>query len=240
MLNNRRNFVDKKKREDEETSSEESYASWQYAMDEVNRTPKQTDTATTAPTTTTPTTTTPTATTTQPATDTEEYYQTAIDKVLNGGGSTFDLNGSALYNQYKDAYMKQGALAMEDTMGQASALTGGYGNSYAQMLGAQQYKAYMDEFNTSVVPELYSLAMGQVSVDNTNVGGGYLFENGGDETGAFHKATYSREDDAGNIVCVLTGKILPVKKVQILTQVLKIPIFSTDISKIATAINRTT
>ena len=52
-----------------------------------------------------------------------------------------------LYQQYVDRYTKGGKMAMEDTMGQAAALTGGYGNSYAQRVGQQTYDEYMTGLN---------------------------------------------------------------------------------------------
>lgn len=56
-----------------------------------------------------------------------------------------------LYQQYVDRYTKGGKLAMEDTMGQAAALTGGYGNSYAQRVGQQTYDEYMTGLNDQAV-----------------------------------------------------------------------------------------
>ena len=52
-----------------------------------------------------------------------------------------------LYQQYVDRYTSGGKKAMEDTMGQAAALTGGYGNSYAQRVGQQTYDEYMTGLN---------------------------------------------------------------------------------------------
>ena len=40
--------------------------------------------------------------------------------------------------------MKNGRLAMMDSMGRAAALTGGYGSSYAQSAGQQAYQKQMD------------------------------------------------------------------------------------------------
>lgn len=77
-----------------------------------------------------------------------------------------DPNFGALYNQYKDHYSKQAKLAMDDAIGKASAMTGGYGNSYAQSLGNQMYNERMDEMN-NVLPELYNIAYGQYK-DNKN------------------------------------------------------------------------
>lgn len=44
-----------------------------------------------------------------------------------------------------------------DTLGQASALTGGYGNSYASTAGNQAYQGYLTKLN-DVVPQLYQMA----------------------------------------------------------------------------------
>ena len=70
----------------------------------------------------------------------------------------YDPDGDALYQQYARQYAGQGRLAMLDTMGQASALTGGYSSSYAQTAGQQQYGAYLQQLG-SVLPELYGMAL---------------------------------------------------------------------------------
>ena len=46
---------------------------------------------------------------------------------------------------------------MQDTMGQAAALTGGYGSTYGQNAGQQAYNAYLQNLG-DVVPELYEIA----------------------------------------------------------------------------------
>lgn len=83
-----------------------------------------------------------------------------LDKILNRKKFSYDLNGDALYQQYKDQYTTLGKMAMMDTMGQAQAMTGGYGNSYAQSVGQQAYQGYLQQLN-DVVPELYQLALDQ-------------------------------------------------------------------------------
>ena len=80
-----------------------------------------------------------------------------MNKINNREKFTYDLNGDALYQQYKDQYMTQGRLASADAMGQASAMTGGYGNSYAATVGNQAYQGYLQKLN-DVVPELYNMA----------------------------------------------------------------------------------
>lgn len=79
------------------------------------------------------------------------------DKVLSRSPFSYDMNADTLYQQYKDSYTRQGKLAMQDTVGQAAALTGGYGNSYAQTAGQQVYNGYMQQLS-DVVPQLYQLA----------------------------------------------------------------------------------
>lgn len=94
----------------------------------------------------------------------QSQWQTALDetlnKILNREKFSYDLNGDALYQQYKDQYMLQGQQAMMDTMGQAQAMTGGYANSYAQTVGQQTYQGYLQQLNDRV-PELYQLALNQ-------------------------------------------------------------------------------
>ena len=87
-----------------------------------------------------------------------------LQKILNREKFSYDLNGDALYQQYKDQYTTQGKMAMMDTMGQAAAMTGGYGNSYAQSAGQQAYQGYLQQLN-NVVPELYQLALNQYNTE---------------------------------------------------------------------------
>lgn len=79
------------------------------------------------------------------------------DKIMNREQFSYDLNGDALYQQYKDKYQTQGKQAMMDTMGNASALTGGYGSSYASTAGNQAYQQWLQQLN-DVVPDLYNAA----------------------------------------------------------------------------------
>ena len=102
----------------------------------------------------------------------QSQWQTALDetmnKILNREKFSYDLNGDALYQQYKDQYVMQGKQAMMDTMGQAAAMTGGYGNSYAQTAGQQTYQGYLQQLNDRV-PELYQLALDQYNREGDNL-----------------------------------------------------------------------
>ena len=81
----------------------------------------------------------------------------AYDRIMGRGSFQYDLNADALYRQYADYYKAQGRAAMQDSMGQAAALTGGYGSTYGQAVGQQAYDRYLQELNAQV-PELYDRA----------------------------------------------------------------------------------
>ena len=89
--------------------------------------------------------------------DNEQAYQDAMKAYLNRGKFSYDINGDALYQQYKDKYIQQGKMAMADTMGQAAAMTGGYGNSYAASVGNQAYQSSLQNLN-DVSLQLYQMA----------------------------------------------------------------------------------
>ena len=91
-----------------------------------------------------------------------------LGKIQNREPFQYDLNGDALYQQYKDRYIQQGKQAMMDTMGEAAALTGGYGNSYAQNVGQQAYQGYLQGLNDKV-PELYQLALDQYNQEGNDL-----------------------------------------------------------------------
>ncbi len=76
-----------------------------------------------------------------------------LSSVLKGKKFNYDIGSDKLFSQYKDSYTKAGKTAMEDTVGNASMLTGGYANSYAVTAGQQAYDSYMSKLNDKI-PEL--------------------------------------------------------------------------------------
>lgn len=91
-----------------------------------------------------------------------------LEQILNAQDFSYRLDGDALYRQYRDQAVENGRLAMADTMGQAAALTGGYGNSYAQSVGQQAYNRELGSL-ADRIPELYNLAMEQYQLKNQNL-----------------------------------------------------------------------
>lgn len=69
----------------------------------------------------------------------------------------YDVNSDALYRQVAQNYLDRGRTAMMDTMGRAAAMTGGYGNSYAQTAGQQAYNRYLTGL-TELVPQYQQMA----------------------------------------------------------------------------------
>lgn len=88
----------------------------------------------------------------------EGKLQDLYNQIVNRDKFTYDVNSDALYRQYADQYVQLGRMAMMDTMGQAAALTGGYGSSYAQQVGQQTYDAYLQNLTDSI-PQLYGQAL---------------------------------------------------------------------------------
>lgn len=95
-----------------------------------------------------------------------------LDKILNREKFSYDFNGDAFYQQFKDKFTQQARMASEDAIARASAMTGGYGNSYAATAGAQAYNAEMQQLN-DVIPELYQMAYDRYSREGQDLKDAY-------------------------------------------------------------------
>ena len=88
----------------------------------------------------------------------------ALSRILDRQPFSYDINADALYKQYADRYQRQGEKAMRDTIGKASAMTGGYGNSYAATAGVQAYQDYLQGLNDRI-PELEGAALDRYNAE---------------------------------------------------------------------------
>ena len=68
----------------------------------------------------------------------------------NRAAFAYDPNADGSFQALKNQYVHQGRRAMEDTMGQAAGLTGGYGSSYSQAVGNQAYNEYLTQLNAQI------------------------------------------------------------------------------------------
>lgn len=98
----------------------------------------------------------------------DELIDELLNKIANREEFSYNSEEDPLFQQYKDLYTKQGQLAMEDTMGVAAGLTGGYSSSYSQAVGQQQYNAYLEKL-TEMMPEFYDRAYGQYRDEGTDM-----------------------------------------------------------------------
>ena len=88
------------------------------------------------------------------------WYQQArqtAEALLSRPAFTYDAAADPLYRAAKEDYVRQGRQAMEDTLGRAAALSGGYASSYAQTQGARAYEAQLDRL-AALLPDYYEQA----------------------------------------------------------------------------------
>ena len=84
--------------------------------------------------------------------------QDMMDSIMNREKFSYDVDKDQLFQQALASSMNSGKQAMQDTMGQASALTGGYGSTYATTAANQTYNAYIEDAYNNL-PQYYQMAL---------------------------------------------------------------------------------
>lgn len=97
-----------------------------------------------------------------------KQWTSLANQYMNRDPFSYDLASDGLYQQYADQYTRLGSQAMQETLGQAAALTGGYNSSYAQGAGQQAYQGYLDQLN-NIVPELYGQALNRYNQEGQDL-----------------------------------------------------------------------
>ena len=92
------------------------------------------------------------------------------DEIVNRPAFRYDPAGDPLYQSYRTQMVGEGQRAMRDTMGQAASLTGGYGSSYAQSVGQQEYEYYLQRLG-QVMPQLYQAAWERYNAEGDELKG---------------------------------------------------------------------
>ena len=87
-----------------------------------------------------------------------DQIKSLMDQITNRDKFEYDLESDTLFQQSLASAMGSGKQAMQDTIGQASALTGGYGSTYATSAGNQQYNAFIEDAYNNL-PEYYQMAL---------------------------------------------------------------------------------
>lgn len=123
----------------------------------------------------------------------QSKYTGQLDRLYNQlmgrGPMQYNMNGDALYQNYRQRYMGQGRMNMRDAMGQAAAQTGGYGSSYAQTAGQAAYNSALQQLNEQV-PTLQSQAQERFNDETTRMTNQYNLANAADQQ------AYGRDRDA--------------------------------------------
>lgn len=87
-----------------------------------------------------------------------DQVKAMMDKIMNREKFSYDVDTDPLFQQALASAMNSGKQAMQDTIGQASALTGGYGSTYATSAGNQAYNAFIEDAYDNL-PQYYQMAM---------------------------------------------------------------------------------
>ena len=121
--------------------------------------------------------------------------QNLLNQILERPTFSYDYSADPLYQQYREQYLDAGKRAMEDTLGKAVSLTGGYDNSYANAVSQQVYDDYAARA-ADKIPELYQLAMQryQMEGDDLNNKYGLIY---GRERDAISDAQWQAQFDEG-------------------------------------------
>ena len=87
-----------------------------------------------------------------------DQVKAMMDKITNREKFSYDVDTDPLFQQALASAINNGKQAMQDTIGQASALTGGYGSTYATTAGNQAYNAFIEDAYDNL-PQYYQMAL---------------------------------------------------------------------------------
>ncbi len=143
--------------------------------------------------------------------DKPETYQSDFDRQLKElyeqiaqrEAFRYDPAEDPMYQSYAKQYQRQGQMAMEDTLGKAAGLTGGYGSSYAESAARQAYGDYLAKLQ-DMVPALQENAWQQYKAQGEALMQRYdrlkeqdndAYERWRDEVNAWRKAVDAAQSD---------------------------------------------
>ncbi len=100
----------------------------------------------------------------------------ALNAWKNYGDFSYNPDTDILFQNAKANAIANGKVAMQDTIGQASALTGGYANSYAASAGNQAYQNYLKSLDDDLA-NYYQIALEQYERGKNDLLTEYSLEN---------------------------------------------------------------
>ncbi len=90
----------------------------------------------------------------------QQTYDQKLQAVYDRKPFEYSPDTDPLYGYYKDAYNREGQRAMQQTLAEVSARTGGLASSYATTAAAQQQNYYAQQL-ADKIPDLYQMAYQQ-------------------------------------------------------------------------------
>lgn len=102
----------------------------------------------------------------------QNQLDAALNAITNRKAFSYDFNADPMYQMYKDQYTKLGNEAAANAAANVSALSGGFGNSYATTAAAQANQQYLTKLN-EMIPELYNLAMNKYKMEGDELNNRY-------------------------------------------------------------------
>lgn len=87
-----------------------------------------------------------------------DQIQEMMAQIQNRDKFSYDVDSDTMFQQALASAMSSGKTAMQDTIGQASALTGGYGSTYATTAGNQAYNNFIQDAYDNL-PQYYQMAL---------------------------------------------------------------------------------
>ena len=87
----------------------------------------------------------------------EDEIKAVRDEIANAKSFSYSPEADPLYRQYENKYRAEALAGMKNTLAEATGLTGGYNNSYAQIAAQKEYDRITGKLG-DVIPELYQAA----------------------------------------------------------------------------------
>lgn len=98
----------------------------------------------------------------------QQQIDALLDKMTNQDPFSYDFSTDSNWLAAQEQAKRNALLAMENAMGEAAGLTGGYASSAAQMVGQQAYQQEMSE-TTEMIPEFAQMALNKWQANNSQM-----------------------------------------------------------------------
>lgn len=91
-----------------------------------------------------------------------------LNQIINKPDFSYDINTDPMYAQAKQQYVNLGKESVQNALGAASQLTGGYGNSYSAQAASQANQQHLTHMN-EIIPSLMDAATKRFEMEKNNL-----------------------------------------------------------------------